>query len=281
VRVQRGDEAEAGPSATPPRAPAAAGEDFGTSPSSSARRRSGGGGGGGSGGEEREAEKAGLLSGWAGDRSAPGRIALAYPRPLRLPYRFFFASPPFERRTFVRHLLCHLAAVVAWTGMWDLTDSIILPSLSASCYNVPGFANEYPCVLVKFAFVGLGAAGLHWTGQLYYGMEECVEGEAEEQGGGAHGRHSARTNVPWLALGLGGGQAGRAARAGAAAAKPHARRERLSKGAAALLARLRKRRTAILARTAGWRRAGGGGEARPAGDRAGGAAAAHPPEHSA
>ena len=242
--------------------------------------------------EEEEEETHALLS------SAPPPLSpvhSAYPSsraaPVpRLPYRYFFAAPPFERRTFVRHLLCHLAAVVAWTGMWDLTDSIILPALSESCYNVPGFVNEYPCVLVKFAFVGLGALGLHWTGQLYYGVEERVEGElggglgadrrregADADAGAGRGRKGPlRGLAPWSHLGLGGSSRPRDHRAvlplpsdgnavppPAAARAGAAKRERLRKSAAAMLARLRKRRTILLSRSAGWRPSGGGGGGAP------------------
>ena len=85
--------------------------------------------------DERDEETHGLLSSTPRPLSP---VASAYPSARasaapRLPYRYFFAAPPFEKRTFVRHLLCHLAAVVAWTGMWDLTDSIIRPAPSESC----------------------------------------------------------------------------------------------------------------------------------------------------
>jgi hypothetical protein len=98
---------------------------------------------------------------------------VAAPTP-RLTYRFFFTPPPFERRTFFKHLLCHIAAVLVWTGMWDLTDAYVLPAISDSCLLTPGLLAEFPCVLFKFSFIVVGAAGLHWTGQLYYGLDEDV-----------------------------------------------------------------------------------------------------------
>jgi hypothetical protein len=89
-----------------------------------------------------------------------------------LPYSHFFARPLFHRPTFFKHLLSHLAAVAAWTGLWDVLDQSLLPWISQSCVLAPGFVAEYPCVLVKVGFVTLGALGLHWTGTLYYTLEE-------------------------------------------------------------------------------------------------------------
>jgi len=103
--------------------------------------------------------------------SAAGR-AFSHHGSRRLPYSYFFARPAYNRRTFFKHLLSHLAAVAAWTGLWDVLDQSLLPWLSQSCVLAPGFIAEYPCVFVKMAFITAGAAGLHWTGTLYYTLEE-------------------------------------------------------------------------------------------------------------
>lgn len=154
---------------------------------------------------DEDGERSALLhASTSSSRPTSGPVALAYGgADCRLPYSFFFARPAFERRIFFKHLLSHLAAVTAWTGLWDVLDQSLLPALSQSCILVPGFLAEYPCVLIKVAFVSLGAAGLHWTGTLYYTLEEneedAVAGHPAEgpdggklgSGGGLRGRRNA------------------------------------------------------------------------------------------
>ena len=129
--------------------------------------RRGGGGGGGAGGAQGD-------DGPHGESERVRRVGRQLVRggAAWMPYSHFFARPVFHRPTFFKHLLSHLAAVAAWTGLWDVLDQSLLPWISQSCVLAPGFVAEYPCVLVKIGFVTLGAAGLHWTGTLYYTLEE-------------------------------------------------------------------------------------------------------------
>ena len=176
----------------------------------------------------------------AWDDEAGGSALLEAPPPQGRPPPFqpasyFFQRPRFERLTFTKHLLSNLAAVAAWTGLWDLLDQSVLPALSDSCVLRIGLLADYPCVLVKFGLVALGAAGLHATGALYT-MEEA--GGAWEAGGHKPGRGlfgSLLGPLPWRAAlaALRGGQR-RAAPPGllaAAAAALRARRRR-TKGVA-------------------------------------------------
>lgn len=123
--------------------------------------------GGGSSSAGGDASHPGEAGRHGGRQMAHRRLPAAW-----MPYSHFFARPAFHRPTFFKHLLSHLAAVAAWTGLWDVLDQSLLPWISQSCVLAPGFVAEYPCVLVKVGFVTLGALGLHWTGTLYYTLEE-------------------------------------------------------------------------------------------------------------
>jgi hypothetical protein len=126
---------------------------------------------------------------------------------LWLPRAAFFQRPPFGRLMFTKFLLSHLAAVAAWTGLWDILDQTVLPALSESCILRAGFLAEYPCVLVKFALVALGTAGLHWTGTLYT-IDEDMGARPGLVMGGGHAGGAAGMPLPWqqqLARPAGGG----------------------------------------------------------------------------
>lgn len=165
-------------------------------------------------------ELARLVRGSEGPRPAPRAARSAR----RLPPAHFFARPVFERRTFFKHVVSHMAAVAAWTGLWDVLDQSLLPFVSHSCVLTRGILAESPCVLIKLGFIALGALGLHVTGTLYYGFTE--EERREPRGAGRH--HATR------GLGAAPRDNGRTRRPGAGGAA----------GVGAWVARVRRKRAA-------------------------------------